>query len=187
MVQRAGAGHPGAQHRRPAGFRAQRRDLPSGGGEHLPGARFEGERGAAYGDRFAREVGEYGGELIAVQVQPDGVPGAGDQPQDGGGLTARGGPAARLGDHAVGPQPGGDLADGLRGQPDAVGELQPADALLAGRAQQPEHQCGVVAAQGGKVGARVAGEAAVGEVVAAHPPIVRIACTLATPLLKWEP
>ncbi len=123
-----------------------------GRGEDLGGRGPEVEREGAGRDRGAGEVGEDGGEFVAVQVESDGVSGVRDQPQDGAGLAAGGGEAARFGGEALRAESGGDLADGLRGESRAPGELQPADALLTGHAQQVEDERRVVVAQGRQIG-----------------------------------
>ncbi len=65
--------------------------------------------------------------------------------------------AAGVVGEAVRAQPGGDLADGLGGEAGAFGELQSADAVGAGGAEQSEHESGVVAAQPREVHVRILG------------------------------
>ncbi|GAA2799077.1 hypothetical protein GCM10019017_51130 [Streptomyces showdoensis] len=160
------------------------------------------------GDAFAREVEQDGGELVAVEVEADRVTRLGDEPQHGGRLAARGGPAPGVGGQALGAQPGGDLADRLGGQAGPVRQLQAADPLAARRAQQVEHERRVVEAQRGKVRpaharprartcafvrprtctrARPRTRPHARTPVRPHPPIVPRACTFATALPKWVP
>lgn len=125
----------------------------------------------------AREVDEHHGQLVAVQVQPHRVGGVRDESQHGARLAARRGAVPGLGGQVLGAQPGGDLADGLRGEAGPRGEFEPADAALARRPQQVEHERRVVAAQCRQVRAAV---------TPVHGPIVSCACTLATALPKWK-
>ncbi len=172
---------PGSQH--PA--RLPVPDKPP----HLPGRRLhdrlrprtEVQRGASLGDHRAGQVDEDRPQFVAVQVEADRVACLGDQAQDRAGLAARRGAAPGLRGKALGPQPGGDLADRLRREPGALGQLQAADARLARPAQQVKYERGVVAAQRRQV------HSGVGPVhVRLHRAIVLLACTLATPLLKWK-
>lgn len=178
VVERARHRDAGPEHlplpRAPAPYRRHRVRRRR---EHLVRRGAEVQRGgAARGDR-AGQVDEHHRQLVAVQVQADRVPGVRHQPQHGARLAAGGGPVARLGRQALGPQPGGDLADGLWREPRALGEFEPADAALARHPQQIQHQRRVVAAQRRQVRAAI---------TPVHRTIVAAACTMATALLKWQ-
>lgn len=143
---------------------------------HRVAARAEGQRGAAFGDDRAREVDQDRRQFVAVQVQPDRVPRVRHEAQDGARLAARRGAPTGVSDQALLPEPRRDLADALRGEPGALGQFEPADALVTRRAQQIEYECGVMASQHRQIDPGVS---------PVHSPIVPSACTLATPLLKW--
>lgn len=165
---------PRPRPRRPGPYRGhrvrrRREDLVRRGAEVQRG-------GAARGDR-AGQVDEHRRQLVAVQVQADRVPRVRHQSQHGARLAPGGGPVARPGHQALGPQPGGDLADGLWREPRALGEFEPADAALARGPQQIQHKRRVVAAQRRQVGAAI---------TPVHRTIVAVACTMATALLKWQ-
>lgn len=150
-------------------------------------ARAQVQRGAPLRHHGAVEVDQHRTQLVAVQVDAEGVARPGHQAQHRARLAAGGRAASGLGGQALAPEPGGDLADRLRGEPRALGELQPADPPGTGAAQQVEHQGGVVAAQGEQIGAALAGPRARPRASAdrpVHTPIVSGACTLATPLRK---
>ncbi len=142
VVQGAGHGHADAQDGRPVqlAYRAGGRfEDPLG-----PGAQVEGPAAGCRGR--PGEVEEHGVALVAVQVQPHGVGGPRHEAQHRARLAPGGGAAAGVVGEAVRAQPGGDLADGLGGEAGAFGELQSADAVGAGGAEQSEHESGVVAA-----------------------------------------
>ncbi len=169
---------------------------------HVRRARAQVQRGAPLPRHGTVEVHQHRTQLVPVQVDAERVARLRHQAQYRARLAARGRPASGLGGEAVLPEPGGDLADRLRGEPGPLGELQPADALRTGGAQQVEHQGGVVAAQGEQVGAprreahtrtrtptrtRTAAVRAVPAdpvVRPVHASIVPGACTLATALRK---
>ena len=93
-----------------------------------PRRRAEVQRRPAARDDRPGEVDQDHRQLVAVQVQPHRVPGVRDQPQHRARLAARGGAAAGLRRQALRPQPGGDLADGLRREPRPLRQLEAADA-----------------------------------------------------------
>lgn len=157
-------------------LREQRLHLARRRLHHRVAARAEGQRGAAFGDDRAREVDQDRRQFVAVQVQPDRVPRVRHEAQDGARLAARRGAPAGVRDQALLPEPRRDLADALRGEARALGQFEPADALVTRRAQQIEYECGVMASQHRQIDPGVS---------PVHSPIVPSACTLATPLLKW--
>jgi len=182
VVQGAGQGHADAEQ---GGARApaQRLGLPHHRVQDGLRPRAQVQRHAPLAHHGPVEIGQHRPQLVAVQVDADGVSGLGDQPQHRARLAAGGRAVARLRGEALLPQPCGDLADGLRGQPGALGEFETADAVRPGRPQQVQHQRGVVAAQGRQVHT---GRAAA-SVRPVHPLILSSACTLATALRKWMP
>ncbi|CAL2058846.1 protein of unknown function [Streptomyces murinus] len=188
MVERPGQGHPHPQQRpgpgklpeRPQAGADQPRHRLHDHPEHRLGARSEVQLTAPLPHHGTVQSYEHHPQRVPVQLHPHRVPRLRHQPQHRARLAARGRPAARLGREPRLPQPSGDLADCLRGQPGPLGQFQPADALRPGPAQQPEHERAVVRPHRPQVRS---GPPAVHPVLA-HTPILLVACTLATALRK---
>lgn len=193
-AEEGGRGGEGAV-RRAQGVRGQLPRRPGHRLHHGFRTRAEVQRRTPLPHHRSVEVDQYRPQLVPVQVDADRVARLRHQAQHRARLAARGRAASGLGGQAPVAQPGGDLADRLRGEPGPLGEFEPADALRAGPAQQVEDEGGVVAAQGEQVGPAGTGPHAATQgparrrtsaVRSVHAPIVPGACTLATPLRKWE-
>ena len=148
---RRGRRAPARRDRRPPA-RAARPSSPNGRDRRAsvrPGQVHEQDRAAA-----------------PVQLDADGTAGLGAQGEQRARLAAGGSGAPGFLDQALGQQPGGDLADRLRGEAGLGGELDAAAALgpalgpgpgpgpgfAAGGAEQAQHQGGVVVPQPREVG-----------------------------------
>lgn len=158
MIERTRERHPDAERSRegaaPEGLRQDLRHLAEQRFQDRLRPRAQGQRGAPLAHHSSVEVDQHHPQFVPVEVDADRVTGLGDQPQDRARLAAGGRAPAGVRRQSLLPQPGGDLADRLWGETGAFGELQPADALGPGCAQQVEHERGVVAAQGQQVHAR---------------------------------
>lgn len=185
----------------------QQLNLPSHRLHDNPGPRPQIQRSAPLPHHRTREIDKHRPQLIPIQMHPHRMPRLRHQPQDRARFPAGGRAPPRLRDEPGVPQPRGDLADGLRGQPGALGEFEPADPVRAGRPQQVEHQRGVMTPHGKQIRphrtrarhytparthtrtpsrpqTRPATAPAPRTVV--HTPIVPTTCTLATALRKWR-
>ncbi len=130
-VEGAGAGQADAEHL--AVGHARLAQHAPGRNRHLAddllGREAGAHVGAQPGDRLPREVGEDVRDLAGVEVDADGVPGGGVDPQDRAGLASAGGERPVLDDQALLQQPADDDGDGLGGEAGTLGDLDAADAV----------------------------------------------------------